>query len=151
MHKIHGLHGSPEWKSWMNMRARCLNPKAINYERYGGRGITICERWKSFESFYADMGPKPSPRHTLERKDNMRGYEPGNCIWDTPENQVNNRRSNINITMNGKTQTLARWCRELGLNYKNILPRIRELGWDPVRAITQPERKLTPRKGQQCH
>jgi len=83
----------PEYNSWRAMIERCENPNHIGFKYYGGRGIKICARWRSsFEAFFADMGPKPSPRHTLDRKDNERGYEPDNCRWATPAEQRANQR-----------------------------------------------------------
>jgi hypothetical protein len=83
----------PEYRSWDGMKARCLNPKAVNYEGYGGRGISVCERWRtSFTNFLHDMGPRPVGT-TLDRRDNDGNYEPGNCRWVTPTEQNANRRS----------------------------------------------------------
>jgi hypothetical protein len=81
----------PEYYSWASMRSRCLNPNAPNYHLYGGRGITICDRWGKFENFLSDMGPRPKGR-SLDRKDNSGNYEPRNCKWSTPKEQSNNRR-----------------------------------------------------------
>lgn len=90
---------SPEYQSWRSMIQRCENPNAYDYARYGGRGITVCERWRScFENFLADMGPRPSPQHTLDRIDPNRNYEPGNCRWATKAEQSRNvrpRQSNV--------------------------------------------------------
>lgn len=89
----HGLRKTPEYQSWAGMKQRCLNPKNPRYDSYGGRGITICKRWmNSFDNFYADMGPKPSPLHTIERKNNDGNYTPRNCIWGDKKQQANNRR-----------------------------------------------------------
>jgi len=84
--------GSPEFTAWARMRQRCVNPKRPDYRNYGGRGITVCERWNSFENFLADMGRKPSPAHSLDRINNEGNYEPSNCQWATLLQQNSNRR-----------------------------------------------------------
>lgn len=84
---------SPEYSAWINMRARCLNTRHVSYKNYGGRGITICERWSQFHAFFEDMGEKPSPEMSLDRIDNDGNYEPSNCRWATPKEQSSNRPS----------------------------------------------------------
>ena len=88
----HGLKRTPEYRAWSGMHDRCGNPNGNSFEDYMGRGITVCERWKSFLNFLADMGVRPSSEHSLDRRDNDGNYEPGNCRWATAEEQAHNRR-----------------------------------------------------------
>lgn len=119
----HGLSSSSEYKSWDSAKQRCTNPNNSRFDRYGGRGITMCDRWmNSFASFYEDMGPRPSPRHTIERLDNDGNYEPGNCCWATVKEQTNNTSVQKRIRERGNkckhghdlTQTMSAHglCRE---------------------------------------
>lgn len=96
MNTRHGMCKSPEYNSWDAMIQRCRNPLGKNYHHYGGRGITVCERWlSSFENFYADMGPKPTPKHSIDRINNDGNYEPGNCRWATQSEQNFNKRRSL--------------------------------------------------------
>ena len=91
----HGFNRTPTYVCWSNMLARCTNPKRRDFKNYGGRGISVCERWRSFENFLADMGEKP-PKLSLDRVDNDENYGPDNCRWATQKQQVLNRRNTIN-------------------------------------------------------
>lgn len=139
--KTKAIHKS-EYATWNSMKGRCNNKNNPSFHRYGGRGIRVCERWqRSFEDFFSDVGEKPSPQHQLDRIDNDGNYEPGNVRWATPAEQSRNRRSTINVTINGKTQCLGDWSAELGLSRDMVEQRIRVLGWSPIKALTTPHRK----------
>jgi hypothetical protein len=101
---------------WNGMINRCYSERNISYSNYGGRGIKVCGLWKnSFEEFYKDMGPRPSPKHSLDRINTYGNYEPGNCRWATSLEQGENRRTNVMITHDGKTQSLTKWARDYGV------------------------------------
>ncbi|UFS77253.1 hypothetical protein LPB73_07705 [Tardiphaga sp. 37S4] len=88
----HGFARTQIYRTWQSMLQRCCNPKSASFPGYGGRGITVCDRWKTFENFRSDMGDRPSPAHSLDRIDNELGYSPENCRWSTPREQVLNTR-----------------------------------------------------------
>jgi hypothetical protein len=92
----HGKYGTPENRAWNSMKRRCYNSHSKDYENYGGRGITVCERWiNSFENFLSDMGLRPSSQHSIDRKNVNGNYEPSNCKWATPIEQRHNRRDSV--------------------------------------------------------
>ena len=123
------------------MKTRCLNPNSKDFLRYQGRGITICERWKSsFWNFIEDMGPRPSPSHSIDRIDNNGNYEPSNCRWATLSDQANNMRSNHLVEYDGKSQSLAAWSAETGLAHSTLTERLR-MGWTIKDALTRPLEK----------
>ncbi len=135
--KTHGLTGGPEWLAWNNARQRCFNQKTRNFSDYGGRGISMCPLWKnSFSAFISFMGVRPSPKHTLERKNNSGGYSPTNCVWAFKKENCRNTRANRHITYKGKTQSLAAWVEFLGLNYKTTWRRL-SLGWSIEEAFRE--------------
>lgn len=119
MNASHGMSKTSEYKIWKLIKDRCYNPKTPNYERYGGKGITVSDEWReSFEAFYRDMGPRPSLLHSVDRMDGTKGYYKGNCRWATDIEQANNMSTNIHYTFDGERKTLADWCREFDINYK---------------------------------
>lgn len=134
-----------EYDAWVRMIRRCTNPKDSQYARYGGRGITVCGRWmESVEVFIADMGPRPSSLHSLDRIDNDRGYEPGNCRWATVTEQANNRRTNVFLEFEGKRMTINQWERATGISQYAIRHRLKK-GW-PVRDVLTRPMRITRRK-----
>lgn len=143
---IHGKSKTPTFEIWCAIIQRCENPKNKNYSRYGGRGITICKRWRSsFQAFLVDMGERPDGM-SIDRIDNDGNYEPNNCRWATREGQVNNLSSNIRLTVNGQTHTIAEWERIQGFTKDTIGYRIR-VGWSHEKAILTPVKKATRAHG----
>lgn len=112
---------SAEYGIWAGIKHRCHNRFCKEYPKYGERGIKVCDRWiNSFENFFADMGDRPSPKHSIDRIDNNGHYEPSNCRWATNKTQGRNRRSNRNIEYLGRTQCLSAWCEELGIRRDSV-------------------------------
>lgn len=129
----HGMRHTKEYAAWCAMWTRCTNPNAINYANYGGRGVQVCDRWKSFENFYADMGA--SNGLTLDRIDPDENYEPSNCRWATRKAQNNNRRNNHMIDYYGFNMTAAQWSDHTGIGESTIRRRLR-LGWSVEKTLT---------------
>ena len=125
----HGEAGkTPEYSSWRNMLGRCYNEKHQSYEDYGGRGIAVDTRWRGrdgYESFLADMGRRPGPGYSLERKKNELGYSKENCVWATRLEQNSNTRRNVYLTSGAETYTLAEWARRLGLSPTGLRYRLK--------------------------
>jgi hypothetical protein len=133
----HGQSKTPTWRTWAGMRNRCNNPNNQKYPAYGGKGIKVCERWGSFENFVADMGERPSPKHSIDRIDNTGHYTPENCRWATPTEQANNKSTNRCVTFLGESLTVAEWSRRTGIPYFTLMYRIKA-GWSAERALTEP-------------
>lgn len=146
---IYPTNGMPQWKKeirgvWSLMIARCNDSENQSYQNYGARGITVCREWlDSFDRFCEDMGPRPSPKHSIDRIDNDAGYSKDNCRWTTAEIQASNKRTNTLITANGETKTISEWARLLGCTVSVICSRIKN-GWKKELAVTIPVR---PHKG----
>lgn len=140
MHTLsHGMKGSPEYDIWCGMKQRCGYEKHEHFAEYGGRGIKICERWlHSFENFLADMGRRPSTKHTLDRKDNDLDYGPENCCWATRKDQSRNQRRTIMVMYGGREMPLAEAAELAGIRYLKVWIRIKRLGWSVERALSTP-------------
>lgn len=119
------------------MKSRCENPNHSRYKDWGGKGVTICERWKKFANFLADMGEVPSSLHTLDRIDPNGNYEPSNCRWATGKQQQRNRRDSRKLTFKDRTQSIWDWADETKLPYYVIINRMK-WGWDAERILTTP-------------
>lgn len=130
----HGQSRTTEHVIWMDMVARCSRPSHQAYRHYGGRGISVCQRWAdSFESFFADMGPRPEGL-TIDRKDNNGNYELGNCRWATMKQQNRNRRNNRIVSINGEDMPLVDAAEKFGIPYRKAHARLYR-GWTIEQAL----------------
>ncbi|MCA1565850.1 MAG: hypothetical protein LC803_09470 [Acidobacteria bacterium] len=134
MNTTHGMSKTPTYRIWASMVQRCSYRKHRYYRDYGGRGITVCERWLRFENFYRDMGKRPEGL-TLDRIDNNDSYSPTNCQWASRQQQANNRRSNKTFTINGITRNLKQWADAYGVSYKVLHQRIHRDGMTIAQAL----------------
>ena len=133
INKTHGMSKTPEFRIWSGLKSRCTNVNAHNYDRYGGRGIKVSERWGSFEAFYADMGPRPSDKHSIDRLDVNGNYERENCRWATNYEQASNKRGNVLLELDGEVVTSAEFARRTGFNRDTVYQ------WTTVKKYTREE------------
>ena len=119
---------APEYRVWLHLRGRCNNHNDAAYRHYGGRGIRVCKEWDNYPQFLADVGRRPSSLHTLDRLDNDKGYEPGNCAWTTRTQQARNRRSTRKVSLNGEQMSLAEACERTNAHYGSVKSRLYR-GW----------------------
>jgi hypothetical protein len=139
-HIKHGMHGTPEYRAWRGMIGRCESRTHANYGGYGGRGIKVCDRWRhSFENFFADMGLRPSPKHSLDRIDNdaPEGYTSANCRWTTQDVQIRNSRKIIPVKVDGKIVCMKDACALRDVSYVMVRDRVRR-GWPIEKALATP-------------
>jgi hypothetical protein len=157
--RTHGGCDTTEYRTWHDMRRRCENPTRKYFKDYGGRGITVCHAWRtSFARFLADVGLRPTPQHTLDRKNNNGHYScgkckecrtnhwPKNCRWSDKITQANNTRTNRFFSFQGRTQTIAQWAREFHLSTATLWARLFVYNWAISRALTTPLRERSHRR-----
>ncbi len=138
----HGMSKSPEYHTWADLIARCTNPRRTDFTRYGKSGVMVCRRWlNSFEAFFEDMGKRPSAKHSIDRIDNSRGYEPENCRWATATVQRENQRRTKLYTFNGHTGTLKDLSRRAGISYGAVHQRMTKMNWTLEEALTTPSQR----------
>ena len=135
--KHHGMSSSPTYYTWKGMVQRCHNPKDPSFARYGALGIRVCERWKVFANFLADMGERPAGT-TLDRRDVKGNYEPSNCRWASREVQSNNKRNTKRFEYQGESLTIAQWANRYGINPITLETRLNRHNWPIEKALTKP-------------
>ena len=136
----HGMRNAPEYRIWASMKDRCLNPRNPQYPEYKDRAPV--GDWLLFENFWADMGARPSPQHSLERKNNDLPYSKENCMWATSTEQARNRSSNRLLTYKEVTQCISAWAAVIGMSKTTLLNRLNR-GWTAEKALTHPIQEKT--------
>lgn len=137
--RTHGASGTQVYKIWVLMHDRCRtkNAKTSAFKNYASRGISVCARWGSFEAFAADMGPRPSDKHSIDRINNDGDYEPSNCRWATPEQQARNKSTTRLIEAFGRKMIAKDWADQVGVNIGTLKDRLKR-GWTAEDAISIP-------------
>ena len=143
------MGSSPEYAAWYNMRERCRNPRHNSHKNYGARGLVVCDRWReSFQAFLEDMGPRPGPELTLERIDNERGYEPGNCRWATRKEQLANRRLyRGGLQIDGETLSLREAMTRYGFAHRSTIRYRLKQGMSIAEALKTPSNRARASHG----
>lgn len=136
----HGMARTPVYAVWKQIFQRCENPKCQAYKNYGARGIGVCDEWRDFERFFADMGQPPHKR-SIERRDNSKGYSKENCYWATSREQLNNKRTNHVLEFNGVKMSTSEWARRIGIPVSTLQNRL-GYGWSVEDALTRPLKKV---------
>ncbi len=136
--QTHGLRRTREYNIWFSMKYRCQSESSLAYKDYGGRGVTVCDRWSEFAAFYADMGPSPKDG-SIERIDNALGYEPSNCRWASAAEQARNKRNNVVIEHDGVSMCLSDWARSIGVSRGCLRGRLRR-GWTSADIFQRPKK-----------
>jgi hypothetical protein len=137
MRKLHGGCGTLTYARWKSMMQRCNTPSCGNYKYYGALGVTVCDHWHDFPNFRDDMGECPDRSMTLDRIENAKGYEPGNCRWITQAEQNKNRTHCVMLEHDGVTKNVADWAADIGMTANALSMRLR-LGWSVEKALTTP-------------
>lgn len=146
----HGMKHERLYRIWSGIKARCYTKNNKAYDRYGGRGISMCQEWKdNFVAFYKwAMDNGYLDDLSIDRINVNGNYEPSNCRWSTPKEQSDNKRCNILITISGITLDLQQWCDKIGINRSTVNTRVRICGWDYEKALTEPVRKHKNMQGE---
>lgn len=146
INKKHGYYGTRLYRLHQGMKSRCKYPSCQDYKYYGGRGITYCEEWESFENFCEwSLSTGYNDNLSLERIDVNGNYEPSNCCWVEPQEQRYNMTTSRKFTINGETKCLAEWCQLYNINYQTVYGRITKYNFDILRALTEPTRTYKKR------
>lgn len=124
----HGLSHEDWYNSWQHMVNRCTNTENDGYADYGGRGISVCERWLDPKAFFEDMGERPTAKHSIERENVNGNYEPGNCVWATAHVQTRNTRRSVHVTCRGVTKVMTDWAKDVGISAALLRYRIKVRG-----------------------
>lgn len=146
--RTHGDKASPVYAVWKAIKQRCENPNNKSFSRYGGRGIRLCDRWRDYAKFKEDMGPRPSPMHSVDRIDNNGHYEPENCRWVLPRQQARNKSSNTVAFHNGEWKSWSEWAESAAVSPQLLRSRVVVWGWPFHEALTTPPgKRKSPQPG----